>query len=464
MAIRRPMRRRLMGTHTMSLTRPAPARNPGSGSLTVLAGFALILATGTTVLTLPISNQSGEWTHPYDAFFTAVSAICVTGLVVVDTPSHWSAWGEACIVVLIQVGGLGYMFGTSLILWILGRRLGLRDTYMLRLYYGAPSMGETFRFARRLVVFAVGIEAVGAAGLWAVFVLDGLPADRALWWSVFHSVSAFNNAGFSITGNDLIPYRNDAAVLLIISGLVILGGIGAVPFFALAERRAIRRLPLDAKLIFGTTIILLAVSTLYLLAVEWNNPATLGSATPAHRPTLAFFQAAVPRTAGFTAIDIVDLHDETKFAEMALMLIGGAAGSTAGGIKVGTFSLLFFAIVAALRGRQEVTALGRRIPQLVIYQAITIVLLAIAVAFLIALALLSLTDFRDIDVLFESLSAVGTVGLTTGVTQASNEAARAVLITGMLLGRYGPLLLVLEMTRPRQQSTFRLPDDSIRLG
>jgi len=464
MTVRRPIRRRLMGSHTMTLTRPVPARGPGSGSLQVLGGFSVILLAGTLLLTFPFAAESGEWTHPYDAFFTAVSAICVTGLVVFDTQTHWSFWGELTIIVLIQAGGLGYMMGTSVVLWALGRRLGLRDTYMLRLYYGAPSMAETFKFARRVAFFAVGVEAIGAAALYVAFVLDGLPADRAVWWSIFHALSAFNNAGFNVTGNDLYDYKNSASVLLIISSLVIAGGVGAVPVFALVTRRSFKRLPIDAKLIFVTTGMLLALGTAYLLAVEWDNEATIGGATVAHRPILAFFQAAVPRTAGFSAVDIADMNDESKFFQMALMLIGGAAGSTAGGIKVGTFSLLLFALFAALRGRRDVIAFGRRVSDTVIYQALTIVLLAIAVVFASCLALLSLTGSRDIDVMFESLSALGTVGLTTGVTAAANEAARGVLIIGMLLGRFGPLLLVLEMTRPRQQSTFRLPDDSIRLG
>lgn len=464
MTVRRPMRRRLMGTHTMNLTRPAPARGPGSGSLQVIAGFSLILLTGTLLLTLPFASESGEWTHPYDALFTAVSAICVTGLVVVETQTHWSFWGELIIVALIHVGGLGYMMGTSVLLWALGRRLGLRDTYMLRLYYGAPSMSETIKFARRVALFAFGVEAIGAVALYVAFVADGLPADRAVWWSIFHSISAFNNAGFNVTGADFLAYKENVPILLTLSLLVITGGVGAVPFLALAGRRSLRRLPLDAKLIFATTGILLAVATAYLLVVEWDNEATIGEASAGYRPVVAFFQATVPRTAGFSAVDIAAMRDESKALQIALMLIGGAAGSTAGGIKVGTFSLLFFALVAALRGRTDVAAFGRRIPDAIIFQSLSIVLIAIAVVFTVCMALLSLTQSPVIDVVFEALSALGTVGLSTGVTAAANEGARGVIILGMLLGRFGPLLLVLEMTRPRQQSTFRLPDDSIRLG
>jgi trk system potassium uptake protein len=464
MTVRRPIRRRLMGSHTMSLERPHRARGPGSGSLTIVGGVTAILLLGTLLLSLPISTADGEWAHPYDAFFTAVSALCVTGLVVVETRDHWSTWGHIWILLLIQTGGLGYMMGTSLILWIIGRRLGLRDQYMLRLYYGAPSMGETLAFARKIVIYAFAFQAAGMVVLWLAFVGDGRPAGEAAWWSVFHAVSAFNNAGFNITGNDLHDFRDDAPVLLTVSTLVVAGGIGAIPVLAWMGRRHFRRLPLDAKLIFITTGALLAVGTVFLFGVEWRNNETIGATDTAHRPILAFFQATVPRTAGFSAIDVVDLTDESKFFQMALMLIGGAAGSTAGGIKVGTFSLLFFAMLAALRGRNDVVALGRRVPHMIIFQAMSIVLLAIAVAFIVCILLLWSSDYRDIDVLFESLSAVGTVGLSTGVTGDANAYGRAVIIAAMMLGRFGPLLLVLEMNRPRRQSTYRLPQDSIRLG
>lgn len=458
------MRRRLMGSHTISLERPPRARRPSSGILTVIAGFSAILVIGTVLLWLPMSTAEPGWAHLYDALFTAVSALCVTGLVVVETSDHWSVWGHIWILFLIEAGGLGYMMGTSLILWIIGRRLGLRDQYMLRLYYGAPTMAETLTFARRVAAFALAFQLAGALFLWLFFMRDGMAIDKAAWWAIFHSVSAFNNAGFNITGNDLVPFVNDAPVLLTVSVLVVAGGIGAVPILALVGRRSFHHLPLDAKLVFGATAALLGAGTLFIMAVEWANDATLGQADAIHRPIVAFFQAIVPRTAGFSAIDIRELSDEAKFFQMALMLIGGAAGSTAGGIKVGTFALLFFAITAAMAGREEATAFGRYIPHTIIYQALSIVLLAIALAFIVCILLLWSSDYRDIDVLFEALSAVGTVGLSTGVTGDATSFGRAVIIVAMILGRFGPLVLVLAMNRPRRRSSYHLPEDSIRLG
>ena len=175
MSVRRPIRRRLMGSHTMRLERPAPARRPGSGSLTIIGGLAAILALGTVLLMMPFSTADGEWAHPMEALFTAVSAMCVTGLVVVETGEHWSTWGHIWILLLIQVGGLGYMLGTSLILWILGRRLGLRDQYMLRLYYGAPSMSEAIAFARKIAAYALAFQILGAIALAIAFMAEGRP-------------------------------------------------------------------------------------------------------------------------------------------------------------------------------------------------------------------------------------------------------------------------------------------------
>jgi trk system potassium uptake protein TrkH len=432
------------------MRRTEAARTAGTGSVSFLSGFALVIGLGTLFLTLPFAAEDRTWTHVYDAFFTAVSAVCVTGLVVFDTETHWSFAGEAGIAVLIVMGGLGYMMGTSVLFWAL--------------YYGAPTLGETFRFARRIALYAAVVQGTGALALYVSLVASGEGPRHAIWLAVFHAISAFNNAGFNVTGNDLIDYAENPAILLIVSALVISGGVGAIPVFAFLERRSFRKLPLDAKLIFATTGTLLLVGTVLLIAWEWTNENTLGGVAPGYRPVLAFFQATVPRTAGFSAVDILDLNDESKFFLMPLMLIGGAAGSTAGGIKVGVFSLLLFAIIAAVRGRTEVEAFGRVVPPAVILRALAVALLGVAVAFSVCLALLTATDFRDIDVLFESLSAVGTVGLSTGVTQAAGDAGRAILIAGMLSGRFGPLLLALEMARRPAPTLYRVPEDSIRLG
>jgi trk system potassium uptake protein TrkH len=413
---------------------------------------------------LPQASADGESTRSLDALFTAVSALCVTGLVVVDTQTHWSFFGEVVIAVLMQVGGLGYMVGTTMVLWVLGRRLGVRDQQMLRLYHGAPSMGEALSFARTVALFALVFEVAGIIALYLAFVAADVPASTSVWWAVFHSISAFNNAGFNITAADLNPFINDPAIILTITVLLVAGGIGSVPVVVLLRERSVRRLPLDSKLIFATVGALLVLGTLFIGVAEWNNEDTLGRAEPEQRPVVAFFQAATPRTAGFSAVDVASMSDESKFMQVGLMFIGGSAGSTAGGIKVGTFSVLFIAILATLWGREEIVGLGRRVPFMVIRQALTVALLFVAALFTLTVVLMSASDFAFLDVLFEAQSALSTVGLSTGITAGFGDTGRIALIVGMLVGRFGPLILVLEMTRPRTASPIRYPQDGIRLG
>lgn len=454
-----------MGTTEITLREMRPSRSIGSGTLRSLSGFAIALGIGTALLMLPAATESGDRTSFIDALFTATSALCVTGHVMFDTQAHFSAFGEVVILLLIQLGGLGYMLGTTVILWALGRQMGMRDRELLRLYYGAPSMSETLSFARTIALYTFAFEAIGALILWGRFISDGRPVGEAAWWGVFHSVSAFNNAGFSVTGNDLIPYQSDYVALSTVAILVIFGGLGAIPVLAIARHRSWRRLPLDNKLIFMTTGALLVGGTVVIGALEWTNEATIGGVDGANRGFLAFFQAVMPRTAGFSAVPIDMLHDETKFFTIALMFIGGAAGSTAGGVKVGTFSLLLVAMLATFRGRDEAIILRRQIPERVIRQALVIALGGIAVVFAFSMALVVAADGESfLDVMFDAVSALGTVGLSTGATARGNVGVEALTILAMLTGRFGPLVIVLEMNRQRKKSTYRAPEDSIRLG
>ncbi|GAB4329328.1 MAG: TrkH family potassium uptake protein [Dehalococcoidia bacterium] len=465
MTMRRTIRRRVMGTQTVTIGAVAPARSFGSGATRVLIGFGLVLALGTGLLMTPWAAEQGRSTSFVDALFTAVSAICVTGHTVVETQTHWSFFGEAVILALIQIGGLGYMLGASIVFWALGRRLGLRDRHFLRLYYGAPSMGETVSFARNVALFAFSFELAGAVLLWLIFVGDGLAASTSLWWSIFHSISAFNNAGFNVTGNDLLDYSANVPMLMTITVLVVAGGLGAIPVTTVIGRRRWHRLPIDHRLIFITTGAILLVGTVVISIFEWTNSDSIGSVTVWKRPVLALFEAAMGRTAGFSAVDVADMHDETKFFYVGIMFIGGAAGSTAGGIKVGTFALLLVAILAAVGGREEVTLFRRRIPRAVVQQALTIALLGVAFAFAYVFFVALTVDRPFIDIMFDTVSALGTVGASTGVVATMDSVAgKLLVISAMLVGRFGPLLLVLHMTRPRKKSTIRLPEDSIRLG
>ncbi len=462
MTARRTVRRRLMGSRTISLEAPTRSRPFGSGSIRLLVGFALILLIATPLLHLPIS-YSGEQPTVLESLFTAISAICVTGLVVVETQTHWSHFGEAVILALIQIGGLGYMAGMGIILWVLGRNLGLRDRNLMRLYYGAPSMRESVSFVRTIVIYTVTFEVLGALALFGGFISAGVPVARSVWWAIFHAISAFNVAGFNVTGEDMRPFADDPAVLIPMIILCLAGSLGAVPVILGVLKLDPRRMSLDAKMVLTAAVAVVGGSALFIGIAEWTNTDTLATVAESDRPVLALFQASM-WVSGFSAVESGLLHEHTKLFESVLMLVGGAAGSPAGGLKLGTLAVLVAGTIAALRGRDDVIAFGRRLPQAVIRQAVGIAFAFAAVHFVVAMILLRTTSHPFIDVLYETSSAVGTVGWSAGITPALGTAATIVVMITILIGRFLPLLLVLQIARSRKTPIDVQPGDNVRLG
>ena len=462
MTARRTVRRRLMGSRTISLEAPTRSRPFGSGSIRLLVGFALILLIATPLLHLPIS-YSGEQPTVLESLFTAISAICVTGLVVVETQTHWSHFGEAVILALIQIGGLGYMAGMGIILWVLGRNLGLRDRNLMRLYYGAPSMRESVSFVRTIVIYTVTFEVLGALALFGGFISAGVPVARSVWWAIFHAISAFNVAGFNVTGEDMRPFADDPAVLIPMIILCLAGSLGAVPVILGVLKLDPRRMSLDAKMVLTAAVAVVGGSALFIGIAEWTNTDTLATVAESDRPVLALFQASM-WVSGFSAVESGLLHEHTKLFESVLMLVGGAAGSPAGGLKLGTLAVLVAGTIAALRGRDDVIAFGRRLPQAVIRQAVGIAFAFAAVHFVVAMILLRTTSHPFIDVLYETSSAVGTVGWSAGITPALGTAATIVVMITILIGRFLPLLLVLQIARSRKAPIDVQPGDNVRLG
>jgi trk system potassium uptake protein TrkH len=450
-----------MGTFNMTLDAPAPARRVGSGSLEIGLTFAAIVVIASVLLSLSFTN-AGPTASPLEGVFTSVSAISGTGLVVFDTQAQFTFAGEAVILIVIQVGGLGYMLGVSVILWAIGGRLGVRDSHMLRLYYGLPTLGEAARFIRNLALYAFACEAAGAIVLWFGFTAAGVDGDTAVWWAVFHSVSSFNEAGFNLTGADLLPFASEPLVLAPSGVLAVLGAVGAIPVLLLLQTRG-RMLPLDSRVILGGTALLLLLGWAFIGIAEWTNGETIGSVALTDRPLLAAEQSAMWAT-GFSAIPTSELHDSTKFFLVGMMFVGGAAGSAAAGVKIGTFLLLLAVIFATLRGREAVTMLGREVPFMVARQAMVIALGLVAFIFALTVFLLTVSDDAAIDVMFEAVSATANVGWTPLDTASWGAAGRVALIVGMLVGRFAPLLLVLEMTRKRGQSPLRYPSEGVRLG
>ena len=443
-------------------------RRPPSPSVVLIAGFAFVIAVGTVILMLPVSSADGTWTSPLVALFTATSAVCVTGLVVVDTGTHWSGFGHVIIIGLIQVGGFGFMTGSTLLLFLLvGRRTGLRDRILVQASTGVPELGSVTTLVKRIAAFTLVAEAIGAVVLTFAFLGDGLAGPQAAWWGVFHAISAFNNAGFDLTGDfqSLNAYADTPWVLGPIAVLIVLGGLGyAIVGDAVAKRRW-RRFALETKLVLTTTVALIVGGAAAIGMFEWSNPATLGGIPEAQRPLNALFESITLRTAGFSALDTGGLAEASLFVVMALMFIGGASGSTAGGIKVNTFAILLVAIVSTARGLPSAVGFGRRIPHILIYRAMTVALLSIAVVFGVGLLLeVTAPGISFVQGMFESISAFGTVGASTGITPRLPDPARVVLIAAMFIGRLGPLTLVLALTARARTISSRPAVETMRIG
>jgi trk system potassium uptake protein TrkH len=433
-----------------------------SPSQTILIGFASIIVVGAVLLSLPAASADGRPTPPLDALFTATSATCVAGLVVLDTATHFSLFGQLVILLLIQVGGFGYMTASILLALLLGRRIGLRERVVLAESQNLYATGGVVRFTRLIILVTLAIEGIGALLLAARWVPElGL---RGAYWGVFHAVSAFNNAGFAVTGNfaSLTGYVTDVPINLIVAALLISGGLGFGVLVDLSN--GLRRLTLHSKIVLTTTLGLIGVGTAAVLLFEFGNGETLGGLSWPGRVLAAFFQAVTPRTAGFHTVDIGALREPTLMAIVVLMFIGASPGGTGGGIKTTAFIAPLSVILAMLRGSPDAVLFKRRLPPLVIYKAVTIALLA--VAFVVTMSiLLSLSErIAFLPALFEVVSAFGTVGLTTGVTPTLGALGKVIIMATVYTGRVGLLTLAFGLTRRQRVPRFHYSEEPIYVG
>jgi len=446
-----------------------PKRRQPRPAVLLIVAFAVLIVVGTGLLMLPVSTRAGVWTPPLDALFTATSAVCVTGLVVLDTASHWSAFGQVVILALVQAGGFGIMAGSTLLLLIIARRkIGLRDRIVVKETTGELQLGGVLGVVRRVALFTVVTEIVGAMVLAIVFMVHGTAGDlfAGAWQGLFYSVSAFNNAGFDLNGGfqSLAPFAGDWFVLVPIGLLVVIGSVGWAVAADVTIRRRWWRLGLESKVVILTTAAVIVVGTVAITLLQWGDPATLGALPPPERPFAALFESITLRTAGFSTMPTGAFAQSTLFVIMAMMFIGGASGSTAGGIKVNTFGLLFIAIVSTARGQTSPTAFGRRFGDPLIYRALSVALLGVAALFLTALMLSVVSGASFLDLLFEAVSALGTVGASTGITPTLEPVAKLIVIAAMFVGRLGPLTLVLALSARSRPDRFRPALETIRIG
>ena len=444
----------------------AALRRGLSPSRAVVFAFAAAVLVGTALLMLPVASDSGQTTNLSEALFTSTSAVCVTGLTVVDTVTHWSTFGEIVIMVLIQIGGFGIMTLSSLIAVVLSNRLGLRQRLQAQTETSTIDAGDVRRVLKGVAVVTVVAESVIAVVLtWRFAIDDGVSFGRAVYLGIFHSISAFNNAGFALFSDNLIGFAADWWLLGAVGVAVIAGGLGMPVWFDL--RRAWRRprqWSIHSKLTIGGTVVLIVVGTVLITAAEWTNAGTLGGLPTPERFLNGWFQAVMPRTAGFNSVDLGLARESTWMFTDALMLVGGGSASTAGGIKVSTFALLAFVIWSEVRGEPDVNVFDRRVPSVAQRQAMSLVLLAIGAVFTGAVALVMLANVRVGPALFEALSAFSTVGLSTGITPGLGTPAQMVLVTLMFLGRVGPITLFAALVLRERGRLFRYPFERPIIG
>ena len=439
------------------------AGRPGRVIATAFAGG---VAVGTALLSLPMATTSGRSASFREALFPATSALCVTGHVIVDTPTFWSPFGLVVILALIQVGGFGVMSLATLLGLLVARRLGLRTRLTAVSESHSVGVGDVRRVLRGVALITLTCEASIAALLtarWAVGYDVELP--RALWYGTFHAVSAFNNAGFALFSDNLVQFVADPWICLPICAAIILGGLG---FPVIMELRRRFRLPrswtLNTVTVAVGTLVLLVGGTVVLTALEWSNPATLGGLAPGERVLAGFTAAVMPRTAGFNSIDVGAMHPASWLVTDILMFIGGGPAGTAGGLKLTTFAVLLFIVIAELRGDAAVNMFGKRLPRSTHREALTVALLAVALVVASTLAIMVLTGLDADRVAFEVISAFSTVGLSTGITASLPPTAQLILVALMFIGRLGPVALGSALALTRTTRLYELPKERPIIG
>jgi trk system potassium uptake protein TrkH len=441
-------------------------------SRTICLGFLALMSVGTFLLMLPISTSSGTWNDPLVALFTATSAVCVTGHIVVDTGTHFSFWGQLFIVMLVQIGGLGYMTTTTLLVLIIGYRFQLSHKRAIQEELSRPGLQGSALLIRSIIATVIIFEITGIFLLLPVFASDyGLP--YGLWLSIFHSISAWNNAGFSLFKDNLIGYQSSLLVNLVISSLIIFGGIGYQVIIEtyLWLRDRFRKDPkrvnlsLNFKVATSTTLALLLGGTLAIYLAEIHNPETLAPLSFGEQLLASWFQSVVPRTAGFNSLDYSKMTTTALFITVGLMFIGGSPGGTAGGIKTTTLRVLTSCTRAILQGKEEVHLYDRQVAISLVLKAVG-VLVGSTTTVIVATMLITVTDpeVEFIRVLVEVVSAFATVGLSTGITAGLSVGAKLVLVSTMYIGRVGVLLLMTALLGDPRPSQVQYPEENLLVG
>lgn len=450
----------------------------------VVLSFLAVIVIGTFLLMLPFASK-GEPTSFLDALFTSTSATCVTGLVVKDTLTHFSLFGQLVILLLIQIGGLGYMTVTTFFAMIIGRKLDFSHRLSLKESLNFFTPGGIFRFAKRIFFFIIVIEGIGALILYIRWRMLGFGIIKAFKYSVFHAVSAFNNAGFDLMGGfkSFTNYSGDWVILLTISILIILGGLGFIVLSQLYDMSffkrglqlkvrlkeidftlGIKRLNLQSKIVIYTSVLLIIAGTLLLFVFEANNPSTLGGFSLKDKLLNSYFQSVTARTAGFNTIDIGSMNENSLLTLLFLMFIGGSPGGTGGGIKTVTFIIVLASIIAFVKGKKETDIGDRKVSDEVIMKALSIFVLALTLVASFTFLLCAFNNFGFLKNLFEVVSAFGTVGLTLGITPLLNPISKIIIAITIFIGRVGILSFILSIYTAKYINKVKLPEEELSVG
>jgi trk system potassium uptake protein TrkH len=431
----------------------------------MVLGFASIILIGALLLMLPISSTSGNAVSFIDALFTATSATCVTGLVVLDTGTTFTIFGKTVIMVLIQVGGLGFMTMATLFAMMMKRKISLRDRLILQEAMNQGSMEGIVRLIRRVLIYSLVIEGCAAVLLSLRWAFD-MPLGKAVYFGIFHAVSMFNNAGFDIFGDfrSLTDYVYDPLVNIVVMFLIVSGGIGFIVMSDLVEFRVKRKLSLHSKVVLSTTAGLILIGALVIFIFEFTNQRTLGNLNFGGKILSAFFQSVSPRTAGANTVDIAGLRQASQFFMVILMFIGASPGSTGGGVKTTTFTIMIGAVIAMLRGREDVVLFRYRLAQERIYKALTLTLLALLLVLSVSMLLSTTEDSNFLAILFETTSAFATVGLSMGLTPELSVIGKILICLTMFAGRLGPLTLVYALGPKQGKPLYKHPEGKIIIG
>ncbi|MBT2683857.1 TrkH family potassium uptake protein [Bacillus sp. ISL-37] len=429
-------------------------------------GFGVIILLGTLLLSLPSSTVDGKGLPFLDALFTATSATCVTGLVVVDTGDTFTRFGEMVILSMIQIGGLGFMSFATLFAFILGKRISFKERLIIQESLNNATVEGIVKLVKRIFLFTAVVEITGGIILSMRFSQE-MAAGKAIYFGFFHAVSNFNNAGFDLMGgfSGLTAYAEDPIVNITMIFLISFGGIGFIVMNELFEYRSIKRISLHSKIVLAISGILVFGGALLIFILEYNNPSTLKPLTMTGKIFGAIYQAVTPRTAGSNTLNIPDLQQSTLFLIICLMFVGASPGSTGGGIKTTTFAVLIGAVKSQIRGQEDVTFFGRRMDQSIISKSLTVTLIALFLVFTITMILTITESGKDfLMIFFETVSAFSTVGLSMGLTPELSSYGKILITITMFTGRVGPLTLAFAVTKKRKEDHYRYPAGKVMIG